>query len=361
MSSPGAAKGVGPLLGVLAAVSFGLGLPFARLLVAGGIDPYVLAGLAYLSAAGLLGAVELLRLRGPRTRATRALFDPLQRSDLPWLVGVAIAGALAGPVLLFVALRDLGAAPAALLLNFELVFTVAIACLAAGETIGRRGAAGLATVLVGGLLLTGLPGFLADSASFPLLASGMVLLAAFCWAVDNNLTQHLSRRSPFAIAAFKGAVGGAGALILAALSGASLGAGTIPLAAVGLFGLLTIGLSLLAYIGAQRALGTTLTAGLFATAPLTSVAVAALLLEESLGGWLLPAAVLMFCGSLLLLTDRHAHLHRHPGISHQHWHEHDLHHDHGPRGAPAHGHAHEHTGLLHQHPHCADLHHRHPH
>jgi len=351
----------GPLFGILAAITFGLGPPFARLLLAGGVDPLVLTGLAYLSAAGVLGAAELLRLYGPGTRTTKEAFDRLGWADLPWLAGVALTGALAGPALLFVALRELGAAPAALLLNFELVFTVAIAALVAGERLGRRGAVGLAAVLLGGLLLSGLLEPSDEASRFPMFASGLVLLAAFCWGIDNNLTQKLSRRTPFGVAACKAAMGGGGALLLATLSGAASLPSGAPLIAVGLFGILTIGLSLLAYITSQRAMGTALTAGVFAIAPLISVLAAATVLDEPIGGWIPAAAVLMFAGSLFLLTDRHVHPHRHAAVSHQHWHEHDLHHDHGHPDAPAHSHRHGHPELLHGHPHRPDLHHRHPH
>lgn len=80
----------GAVLGLLAAVSFGVRAPLAKLLLAD-LSPQLLAGLLYLGA-GV--ALALYRLARPATREV-----PLTRADLPSLVGVVALGGVAGPLL----------------------------------------------------------------------------------------------------------------------------------------------------------------------------------------------------------------------------------------------------------------------
>jgi drug/metabolite transporter (DMT)-like permease len=74
---------LGALLGLLAAVSFGVSAPLARLLLAD-ITPRLLAGLLYLGA-GV--GLAIYRLARPTTREA-----PLTRADLPSMLGVVALG-----------------------------------------------------------------------------------------------------------------------------------------------------------------------------------------------------------------------------------------------------------------------------
>ncbi|MGI5916251.1 MAG: EamA family transporter, partial [Anaerolineae bacterium] len=99
---------------LLAALLFGASTPAAKLLL-GEIEPVPLSALLYLgSGLGLLTTQAMRRLNGgPTTEA------PLDRRDLPWLIGAVMAGGVAAPIVLLFSLRVTPAATASLLLTFE--------------------------------------------------------------------------------------------------------------------------------------------------------------------------------------------------------------------------------------------------
>src|SRR5258707_8379769 len=103
------ARGAG--LAIASAVLFGASTPFAKLLIGGGVDPWLLAGLLYLgSGLGLSLWRAATALRGaPSSEA------PLRRGDLPWLALVVLSGGVAGPALLMLGLATTTASSAALL------------------------------------------------------------------------------------------------------------------------------------------------------------------------------------------------------------------------------------------------------
>lgn len=89
------------------------------------------------------------------------------------------------------------------------------------------------------------------------------------------------------------------------------------------------------------------------------------LLHDSPRVSLLGAALLMWIGVWLHLTEWHSHEHTHEALTHNHRHVHDEHHQHGyatdiDPNEP-HLHEHAHGKITHTHPHYPDIHHRHPH
>ena len=116
----------GPLLTIASAVLFGASAPFAKLLIADGVDPWLLAGLLYLGSGARLCAVHF----GRRAFGLEPAEAPLRRADLPWLALIVLSGGIVGPALLMLGLATMPAAAASLLLNLESVATLAIAWLA---------------------------------------------------------------------------------------------------------------------------------------------------------------------------------------------------------------------------------------
>jgi len=138
----------GAASGLAAAALFGASTPVAKLLVPG-TGPLILAGLLYLGAGlGLLAAAPFRR---------RGAEAPIQRSDLPALASVILAGGVVGPLLLVVGLARLSGAAAALLLNLEAPFTIALAVAMLGEHLPRREVLGAAAVVLGAAALTWAP------------------------------------------------------------------------------------------------------------------------------------------------------------------------------------------------------------
>jgi drug/metabolite transporter (DMT)-like permease len=347
----GDSRRLGALLGLLAAVSFGVSAPLAKLLLAD-VSPQLLAGLLYLGAGLGLG---LYRVARPSTREA-----PLTRADLPPLLGVIALGGVAGPLLLLVGLARVSGTAGALLLNLEGPLTIVLAALVFGEHLGRRAATAAACILLGALVLR------VDPGEVVLDGPGALAIAAacLCWAFDNNLTQRLSLKDPFQVVRIKALVAGAINTALALALGAAVPHAQTLALALGL-GLLSYGVSVVLDAYALRMHGAAREAAYFATAPFVGAVAAVPLLGESLGAAELVAMAIMLSGVVLLLRERHGHAHTHAATEHEHLHTHDEHHRHahGPDDPPGepHAHPHRHAALTHDHPHVSDLHHRHVH
>ena len=345
----------GAPMALASAALFGASTPLAKLLLGGGVDPWLLAGLLYLGSGVGLGLVHFAR----RVIGVPAPEAPLRRGDLPWLGLVVLTGGVIGPVLLMLGLARTAASSAALLLNLEGLATMAIAWVAFKENVDRRLLIGAAAILGGAALLSW-------SGGPSGLGLGALAIAGAClaWGVDNNLTRKLSSADPVQIAAIKGVVAGAVNLALAFGQGAHLPdlAHVASAAVVGFFG---YGVSLVLFVLALRHLGTARTGAYFSTAPFLGAALALLLFREPVTVQLIGAAILMSIGVYFHLSERHDHEHGHEALEHEHRHVHDEHHQHVHReGEPAsepHTHWHQHTPMRHKHPHYPDLHHRHGH
>jgi drug/metabolite transporter (DMT)-like permease len=306
----------GAPMALASAALFGASTPLAKLLLGGGVDPWLLAGLLYLGSGLGLGVVHL----GRGLVGVPAVEAPLRRADAPWLALVVLFGGLLGPLLLMVGLARTPASAAALLLNLEGLATMAIAWLWFHENVDRRLLLGAAAILGGALLLSWQGG---PSG----VGLGALAIAGAClaWGIDNNLTRKLSSADPVQIAAIKGLAAGAVNLSLALGHGAQLPAlGSIGAAAVvGFFG---YGVSLVLFVLALRHLGTARTGAYFSTAPFLGAALALLLFHEPATLQLVGAAALMGVGVFLHLAEQHEHEHRHEPLEHEHRHVHDDHH-----------------------------------
>ena len=342
----------GAILGLAAAALFGLSTPLAKMLL-GSVSPVLLAGLLYLGAAA---GLWLHRLARPST--PEAL---LQRDDLSKLSGIVVAGGIIGPLLMLFGLSRVTALAGSLLLNLEAPLTVLIAVAVFQEHLGRYAAAAVAFIVVGALILKLEPGALgADTTGVALLAG-----ACLCWAIDNNLTQRLSLRDPFAIVRVKTLVAG----IFNTVLGLVVSGGRMPdaryVAGALALGSVSYGISVVLDAYALRLVGAAREAAYFATAPFVGALAALIFLKESLRWFDIAAVLLMGVGVVLLLRERHGHVHVHDALEHEHLHAHDEHHqhEHNP-GDPAmepHSHPHVHVRLVHDHPHFPDAHHRHGH
>jgi drug/metabolite transporter (DMT)-like permease len=345
----------GALLAISSAALFGASTPFAKLLIGGGLDPWLLAGLLYLGSGVGLGAVHI----GRRLVGIAPAEAPLQRRDLPWLALVVLSGGAIGPGLLMLGLAAVPASTAVLLLNLEGLATMAIAWLAFRENVDGRLLLGAAAILGGAVLLSWQGGPAGIG-----LGTLAIVGACVAWGIDNNLTRKLSAADPVQIAMIKGWAAGSVNLALALAAGAgvptiaTLGAA----AAVGFFG---YGVSLVLFVLGLRSLGAARTSAYFSTAPFIGAVLAIAMFGEPVTGRLIIAGALMGVGLYFHLAERHEHFHAHEALDHEHRHLHDEHHQHphalgDPLGEP-HSHRHRHLPIVHAHPHYPDLHHRHEH
>jgi drug/metabolite transporter (DMT)-like permease len=181
-------------MALASAVLFGVSAPLAKLILSGGVDAGLLAGLLYLGSGLGLSVVWGVR-RASRTEPAEA---PLRAGDAPWLALSVLFGGVLGPLLLMLGLAQTSASSASLLLNLEGLATMVIAWVVFRENVDRRLLLGAAAILVGGLILSwrGGPGGVGVGALF-------IAGACICWGVDNNLTRKLSAADPVQIAAIK--------------------------------------------------------------------------------------------------------------------------------------------------------------
>jgi drug/metabolite transporter (DMT)-like permease len=352
MSDTGASSvRTGTICSILAAFTFGLGMPFAKVLLPSS-SPALLAGLLYLGA-GL--SLTAFRLANRRTAPREA---PLRVRDWPFVAGIVTCGGILAPVLMLKGLRRLPAVTSSLLLNLEAPLTILLAVIVFAEHLGRRGAAAAALIIGGGALL-GFP-----FGSFGIDITGALLLSAAClgWAIDNNLTQRLSLRDPVALTQLKTLAAGTFNLVLALATGATLPGPSILLPAL-LLGAVSYGLSLVFALYGMRYIGAAREAAWFATAPFFGAVAATAILHETIRLSDLSAGGFMAAGMVLLLREHHSHVHRHEALDHEHLHVHDEHHQHSHESEvhEPHSHLHRHAALVHDHPHGSDEHHRHVH
>jgi drug/metabolite transporter (DMT)-like permease len=341
----------GAVFGLLAAALFGLSAPASKWLLAT-VAPQLLAGLLYLGA-----GVGLTAYRALRPRSAEA---PLRRSDVAPLAGVVVAGGVLGPLLLLVGLTRVSALTGSLLLNLEGPLTIVLAVVLFREHLGRYAATAAAFILVGAGVLKAQPG----GAGVDALGVACIAGACLCWALDNNLTQRLSLRDPFAVVRVKTLAAGTFNTGLAFVFGADAPTPRIALGALAL-GCISYGVSVVLDAYALRLVGAAREAAYFATAPFCGALASVALLREPLSWFDVVAMTLMAAGVVFLLRERHEHRHAHDVLEHEHKHVHDEHHrhEHPPGVAPnePHSHAHRHEPIIHEHSHAPDAHHRHRH
>lgn len=346
----------------LSAIFFGSCAPMTKYFL-GSTHPISLAALFYLGSG--LGMVLLICGRHLLKRGEPIREAPLTRSDAPFLAGMAIFGGVLAPVTLMYSMQQTLSSTGALLLNFEPVATALVAALFFHESVGRRIWAAMIIITCSCMLLTLDPtgGF-----GFSLGALG-VLLACVFWALDNNISRHVSGRDPLASILVKGSVAGILSLCLVFLLGIDLPpVHQIPLYLI--VGFLSFGgLASVFFLLALRSLGTARTGLFLALSPFFGVFFSLLLFSETPQPLFIVAFPLMVVGTWLLVSEHHVHSHYHPPLVHNHRHHHDDgHHDHVHHaGSPAvsrvgdHTHLHAHEPVTHEHPHKPDIHHRHDH
>jgi drug/metabolite transporter (DMT)-like permease len=267
----------------LAAVLFGVTTPVVSVL-GDRLTPFVLAGLLYVGAA--LAVAPWVVHRPPTRSAVRA--------GLRRLVIAVFFGGMVGPVLLMFALANAPASTVSLAMNLEVVFTVALAGLLFGESLGRRVLVGMAAVAVAAASL----GWTGEVE----LRAGVVFAAAACaaWAIDNTVTAHLVDLRPQHITLAKGLVAGTVTLALGLLAGGSLPVGPALLAVVvggvGYGGSITLWIS-----GAQR-IGAARGQVVFAIAPFVGAVTSWLALGDPFGVRSAVAVALAAGGVLLVVT-----------------------------------------------------------
>lgn len=275
---------------VLAAVFYALNMPVSKVLLQRA-GPTMMASLLYLGAGIGVGAMFALS----RRKRSREML--LTRKDLPYTLGMIVLDILA-PIFLMFGLRNTTSANASLLNNFEIVATSVIALVIFKEWISKRLWLAILLVTVSSAILS-----LEDLSSLRFSwGSGLVLLAALCWGLENNCTRKISGKNTYQIVMLKGVFSGFGSLMIALLTGENIPQfGTFFIALA--LGFVAYGLSIFYYIKAQSVLGAAKTSAYYAIAPFVGAFLSWVFLREQLTGRYFVALALMLLGSAIIVTD----------------------------------------------------------
>ena len=341
---------------IVAAVLYGAAIPLTKILLSD-FSPLAMAGILYCGAFAGLSIFWSARRLAASTGAGPV--HDLERKDAPWMAGSILFGGILAPVLLMYGLEMSSGFSTSLLSNLEGVATAAIAAAIFHESTGKRLWLALGCVTAAGVMLSWNSG----EGRFDPSGPALIALSMVCWGADNNITRHISARDPVQISVIKCLFAGAVPILLVMLSGGSIIVG-IPIVLALVVGALGYGVSLVFFIKALEGLGASRTGAFFGLAPFVGAVASLVILHDWLGWVMLPAAILMVLGAVLLVGERHSHAHRHEGLTHVHAHVHDdSHHAHEHKDAVAgaHVHKHPHPETMHDHGHYPDQHHRHEH
>jgi drug/metabolite transporter (DMT)-like permease len=341
---------------IIAAVLFGISSPLSKLLLAD-MPPVALAGFLYLGAfAGvfLYWFSTYKSTDSPENRAAR-----LEKKDWPWLLTATLAGGIIAPICMMYGLSMISGFSASLLLNLEGIFTTLIAVAIFKENAGRNLWLALLLMTAAGVILS----WDTSQNRFNIAGPLLMVLATFCWGIDNNLTRHISEKSPAQISMLKGLLAGIVSISLALILSMDIKFDITVLYAL-LLGAVSYGFSYVFYIQALKGLGASRTGTFFSMGPFIG-ALGSLVIFKNWNEWIiLPAFLFMAGGLWFIFNERHSHSHIHAVVTHTHTHRHDdLHHthEHQPPVQGTHSHEHTHDPLSHTHVHWPDTHHRHAH
>jgi drug/metabolite transporter (DMT)-like permease len=204
---------------------------------------------------------------------------------------------IAAPILLMVGLQRTNPANAALLNNFEIVATTAIAFFLFRERVSVRLFWAILLVTAASILLSfeGWESLRFEKGAF------FVLGACLCWGLENNCTRKLSGKSSVQITIIKGCFSGLGSLLVALLLREPL-PGLNWILCIVLLGFVAYGLSINFYIMAQSHLGAAKTSAFYSIAPFLGVAFS-MVLGERPGVQFYLGLLVMVLATWLMIRD----------------------------------------------------------
>lgn len=283
----------GILLAILAAALYAINAPFSKILL-NYMPSTLMAGFLYIGAGLGMGAIALARKALHRSAGE----EKLTKAELPFVIAMIVLD-IAAPVCLLFGLSMTTAANTSLLNNFEIVATAILALAVFREQISPRLWLGILCITASCMLLS-----FEDITGLHFSAGSLfVLLAACCWGLENNCTRKISSKDPLQIVLLKGVFSGTGSVIIGLALGERLTCcGSIP--PVLLLGFVAYGLSIYAYVYAQRILGAARTGAFYAVAPFIGVFLSLLIFREAPGGLFIAALSLMLAGAWLSTQDK---------------------------------------------------------
>ena len=280
-------------LAILAALCYSLSSPLSKILL-NYLAPTLMAGFLYLGA-GVCMIIIFLVKKIFQIPSDNSKF---QRKDYIYIFLMVILD-IAAPILLMYGLKYSSAANVSLLNNFEIVMTAIIAFVVFKEKMSLRVILGIITITISCLVLS----FENDESLNFSIGSLFVLLAAFCWGIENNCTKKISNSDPIVIVLIKGIFSGTGSLIIGFAIGETITSSWTIFAAIGI-GIVAYGLSILFYIYAQRYIGAARTSAYYAINPFVASILSLILFLQIPTFQYVIALAIMIIGAILTSSDK---------------------------------------------------------
>ncbi len=323
---------------LVAALFYAINVPCSKMLLEN-VAPTFMAAFLYIGAGIGVGIMYLFH--EPKEEPS----ERLTRKDLPFTIGMVVLDIIA-PILLMIGVNIGTSSNASLLGNFEIVATTVIALCIFKERVSGRLWAAIGFITLSSIILS-----FGGSGSFNFsVGSLFVLGATVCWGFENNCTRNISEKSTHQIVTIKGFFSGTGSLIVAIVLGEKFPEIQYILLAL-VLGFVAYGLSIFAYIKAQKTLGAAKTSAFYAVAPFIGAFLSFVLLKEPLTANYIIALLIMIIGTAFAVFDTlfHEHTHEH---THTFTHAHDGNaHTH----TVTHSHAHNHFANEKKHTHKHDI------
>ncbi len=259
------------------------------------VDPLALASVIY-----IISGLSLVPF-------AKASFGLKSRRELHYIVAVTGIGGVTAPLLLLHGLQQTTASDASILTNGEMLFTIILSSLFFGEKPKDRLAAAAIGIVIIGLFMATTNMQISDTILRFNVGNILILAAMLMWAIDNNITRRLTTFSdikPAKIGMLKSLFGGVVMLGITAVTGrwdeiSGLDYDTwLLVTGIAIAGFAA---TTMFFIRGIKHMGTIKTMSLFSTTPIFGIAIAALVLGETISAFQVMATVMMLGGVLLLI------------------------------------------------------------
>jgi drug/metabolite transporter (DMT)-like permease len=287
---------------VAVTVLFGIWNPLNKILLQD-LDPLALSALIY-SIAGIF--LFLVRYSGINNHLM-SMMDSKQEAetifktkDYMVIFVTAVSGSVIAPLIYLTGLNNITAVNASLLMNVEVLFTIAFGIILLKERFRKKELIGVFFIVLGTILLATNGSNLEFTASEG-LGSILIVVSTFFWSLDTILSKFLSfKRDLLMISAIKCSVGGLILLTLSLLLHKNLSLPLDHIIYLIFVGVFIIGFTVVMILYSIRQIGSARTGSIFPFAALSGAIFSFIILKEPLTIMQLIYGLLMIVGVFII-------------------------------------------------------------
>ena len=217
--------------------------------------------------------------------------NKITKKEIPKIITIVVCELLAS-FFIIEAVKNINASLVSLLSIFEIIMTSLCAYLIFKDPIEKNEVIAVVLVLLGSFILNFKHGILSSIS----LNSLLVVLACFCWGIENNVTAAISSKEPAFFTSIKCSAVALLYLILVIIKGDF--AFNYPILII--FGFFSYGISILAYAISTRYMGASKATLVFSFSPIFGVILAFIIYGEQLTLTFLISTILMIMGILFI-------------------------------------------------------------